>query len=92
LDVGLHAVCVVDDLRAQMWTSAFEPTVFLAGFGNLPVQGRFYRNFQLIVMSLLFCRAGRVEGDPEHLGDPDRLRAPTRLYATTVGINHLSSL
>jgi hypothetical protein len=44
-------------------------------------------------MSLLFCRAGRVRGDLEHLGDPDRLRPPTCLYATTLGINnHLSSL
>jgi hypothetical protein len=47
----------------QMWMSAFVPT-FLAGFGNLPIQGRFYRIFQLIVMCFLFCRAGRVGGDP----------------------------
>jgi hypothetical protein len=72
----------------QMWTSTFEPT-FLVGFGNLPVQGRFCRNFQLIVMSLLLCRAGRVAGDLDHLGDPDCLRAPTRLCTATLGINHL---
>ena len=48
--------------------------LFLAGFGNLPVQGRFCRIFQVIVMCFFFCRAGAVGGDPEHLGDPDHLR------------------
>ena len=36
---------------------------FLAGFGNLPVQGRFYRNFQLIVLCFFFCREEHVRGD-----------------------------
>jgi hypothetical protein len=57
----------------EMWTSAIVPT-FLAGFGNLPVQGRFCRIFQLIVMCFFFCRAGPIGGDPKHLGDPDHLR------------------
>jgi hypothetical protein len=81
--------CVVDDLCAQMWTSAFESTVFLAGFGNLPVQGRFCQNFLtnsdvFVVLQSRTCRRG--------LGAP-RLRPPTRLCAATLGINnHLSSL
>ena len=72
--------CVVDGLHAGLWLC--EPScskcgrrpscrLFLAGFGNLPAQGRFYRNFVLIVLFFLFCRAGLVGGDPEHLGDPD---------------------
>jgi len=48
--------------------------LFLAGFGNLPVQGRFCQIFQVIVMCFFFCRAGAIGGDPEHLGDLDRLR------------------
>ena len=36
---------------------------FLAGFGNLPVQGRFCRNFQLIVLCFFFCREEHVRGD-----------------------------
>ena len=48
--------------------------LFLVGFGNLPIQGRFCRIFQLIVMCFFFCRAGVVGGDPKHLADPDRLR------------------
>ena len=86
----------VDGLRAgivdvwaivpQMWTSAIVSTVFLAGYRNLPIQGRFCRNFVLIVLFFFFCRAGPVAGESEHLGDPDRLRrrcgptctAPTR--------------
>ena len=70
----------VDGLRAgivdvwaivpQMWTSAIVSTVFLAGYRNLPIQGRFCQNFVLIVLFFFFCRAGPVAGESEHLGDP----------------------
>ena len=36
---------------------------FLAGFGNLHLQGRFCRNFQLIVLCFFFCREEHVRGD-----------------------------
>jgi hypothetical protein len=55
-------------LRAVYVLSAIEPASFFAGFGNLPVQGKFCRNFLLIVLFSLFCRAGPVRGDSEHLG------------------------
>jgi hypothetical protein len=54
-------------LRVVYVLSAIEPASFFAGFGNLPVQGRFYRNFLLIVLFFLFCKAGPVRGDSEHL-------------------------
>jgi len=54
-------------IRAIYVLSAIE-SAFFAGFGNLPVQGRFCRNFVLIVLFFFFCRAGPAGGDSEHLG------------------------
>ena len=75
--------------------------LFFAGFGNLPVQGRCCRNFELIVSCFFFCRVGPVGGDPEV---PDRLRRrrgsactasprhsdeSTQWRGDAFGINHL---
>ena len=46
---------------------------FLAGFGNLTVQGRCCQNFVLTVLCFFFCREEPVGAEPEYLGDPDRL-------------------
>ena len=46
---------------------------FLAGFGNLTVQGRCCRNLVLTVSCFFFCREEPVGAEPEYLGDPDRL-------------------
>ena len=67
-------------------------------FCEPPRAGRFCRNFVLIVLFFLFCRAGPVRGESEHLGtapprhctDSPLLRYP--VFTATLGINHLSSL
>ena len=54
-------------IRVVYVLSAIEPTSFFAGFGNLPVQGRFCQNFLLILLFLLFLQSRTCRGDSEHL-------------------------
>jgi len=66
--LGLRAIVI---LGLRVVVNVGHRAILFACFGNLPVQGRCCRNFELIVSCFFFCRAIPVEGDLEDL---DRLR------------------
>ena len=54
-------IYMVNWMHMHMWLSAIEPYIFLAGFWNLPAQGRFCRIFQLRLYVLCFVERSTSE-------------------------------
>jgi len=60
--VGHRAICRCVGHRAEIVDVGHRAVFFLAGFGSLPVQGRFCRNFELINCVSCFAEKSPTEG------------------------------